>query len=306
MLKKALLLLLILLSVFPVKAEILDLPVDSSPGLPYNAAKVEENAHYQDPSITVDIYYGGRIHETNYTYAIIKIANATQLRTAMAYKYNSSYTKPGEAIAKANNAVFAINGDYYSFKSSGYLVRQGIDYRSRPEAMWDILLIDQNGDFHIITEPSDDKVKAWQEENPTLQIINSFNFGPAYIANGSWLMEDFSQALNHNKIADYRGCARMAICQLAPLTYLAVACEGETDSGSQGMTLNEFADCLKEIESSLDEYTIQAAYNLDGGRSTTMVLGGKKINSTSARSSRDIADMIYFASAWQPDKGERP
>ena len=51
---------------------------------------------------------------------------------------------------------------------------------------------------------------------------------------------------------------------------------------------------------------ISSISNQNMYRSYQQMSSGKKINSTSARSSRDIADMIYFASAWQPDKGELP
>ena len=285
-------------------AQNIELPNDG-PGLPYDTANLLGDTHYEDPSIIVDVYYGGRIYETNYIYAIVKISNASQLRTAVAYRYNSGYTKSGSKIAEANNAVFAINGDYYSFKNTGYIVRQGIEYRRRAEKTWDILIIDQHGNFHAITEPTNEKVDNWLSEHPDLIVMNSFNFGPVYVSDGEWTMNDYSLVLNHNKIADYRGCARMALCQLAPLTYLMVACEGETDRGSRGLTLNEFADCLREVDNKIADYDIQVAYNLDGGRSTTMVLCGKKINSLSANSSRDIADIIYFSSAWQSEGGNR-
>ena len=61
-------------------------------------------------------------------YAVIKIANASQLRTAFAFNYSS----PGDGkrvadMAKKMNGVFAINGDYYShsWHTNGYMVRQG-------------------------------------------------------------------------------------------------------------------------------------------------------------------------------------
>ena len=300
MLKKCLALLL-LVTMSSACAQVIDLPFDATPGLPFNAANYTSDTHYEDPSITADVYTGGRIHDTNYIYAVIKIASPTQIRTAMAYKYKSSYTRSGASMSKTNNAVLAINGDYYSYRTTGYIVRQAVEYRTRPDEAWDVLMIDQHGDFHVITEPTWDKVEAWKAGHPDLQVINTFNFGPAFVADGQWLMEDFSAAKNYRKIAGYRGCARMAICQLAPLTYLVVACEGEMDKGSTGMDPNQFADCLKEVDEKLTEYDIQVAYNLDGGRSTTLVFNHEKLNSKSEEASRDLADIIYFASAWQAE-----
>ena len=41
----------------------------------------------------------------------------------------------------------------------------------------------------------------------------------------------------------------------------------------------------------------QSAYNLDGGSSSTVVLNNQKINALSTGKTRQISDIIYFASA---------
>ena len=123
------------LNTYDAFAEIVTLPIDQTGGLKYDPANYTSDTHYEDPSITVDIYWGGRIYDTNYVYAVIKIANASQLRTAFAFNYSS----PGDGkrvadMAKKMNGVFAINGDYYShsWHTNGYMVRQGKVYRNRP------------------------------------------------------------------------------------------------------------------------------------------------------------------------------
>ena len=72
------------------------------------------------------------------------------------------------------------------------------------------------------------------------------------------------------------------------------------------MTMDEFVQLLREIESKLDGYSIRVAYNLDGGSSSTFIFkdpsrnGLTKINAlTRANSQRQLYDIIYFASAWQ-------
>ncbi|MBQ7454934.1 MAG: phosphodiester glycosidase family protein [Clostridia bacterium] len=257
--------------------------------------------HYEDPSITVDTYPGNRIHDTNYIYAVIKVADGSQIRTAMAYKYNSSYTVVGQVMAEANNAVLAINGDYFSFYDYGFLVRQGHQYRYRPNYYWDLLIIDQYGDLHAITRPTGDRIQAWIESHPDLAVMNTFNFGPAMIIDGEWTQEVFSDdnLLNYGSISGASHYARVALCQLAPLTYMVVACESMYDEGSAGMTLNEFCDCLREIDEKLEDYDIQVAYNLDGGGSATMVFHNEKIYSLYYPKTRTLSDIIYFASAWR-------
>ena len=57
------------------------------------------------------------------------------------------------------------------------------------------------------------------------------------------------------------------------------------------MTLYEFTDLVASLG-------VQTAYNLDGGDSAIMVLGGKKVNEPELDNIRNLYDIIYFASAW--------
>lgn len=155
----------LLLGCLPALAEIKPLSLEEVAQAPAEQYYTSDT-HYEDPSLTVDIGEG-RIHETNYVYAVIKIADPSQIRTAMAYKYNSSRTVPGETMATANNAVLAINADYHNYYDYGYLVRQGVEYRMRPRKEWDVLMIDQHGDLHVIIEPTQ---KRWRIGTPRTPI----------------------------------------------------------------------------------------------------------------------------------------
>lgn len=286
------------MSTYDAFAEVVDLPMDSSGGLEYSWSNYLSDSAYEDPSLRVDIYRGGRIHDTNYMYAIAKIVNPTQLRTAMAYKYNSDYTIPGHKMAQANNAVLAINGDYFNYYKHGYLVRHADLFRNRPNKVWDILIIDQRGDFHTIMEPTKDKIDKWKADNPGLTIINSFNFGPVLIDEGI-ARTNMNSVLNHDYIGTHKLCQRMAFCQLDTLTYLCVTSEGPEDEGSVGLTLDQFVECLLEVDDAIAEYDIRVAYNLDGGSSSTMVFQEKKVNAPTNPKIRYLCDIIYFASAWK-------
>ena len=287
---------------FSASAEVVPLGLDDPAVLP-NEAGYTTPTHYEDPSITVDVFPENRIFGTNYVYAVIKIADGSQLRTAFSRKYNSDYKVPGTVMAEANHAVFAINADFYNFYSDGYLVRQGREYRNRPTKYWDVLIIDQYGDFHVITEPTKNKIAAWKEEHPDLQVINSFNFGPVLAMGGEWLQEKFTNenVLNFFQIAGAKQYARMAVCQLAPLTYMFAACESVLDAESEGLTLDEWAQCLREIDGKIADYDIQVAYNIDGGGSATMVFHNEKINSLTNPKIRDLVDILYFVSAWKEE-----
>lgn len=286
-------------STFDAMAEIVELPIDKTGGLEYDWSNYLSDTEYQDPSLSVNIYWGGRIYDTNYVYAIVKIANATQLRTSMAYKYNSDYTTPGHKMAQACNAVLAINGDFFNYYDHGYLVRHGNVYRSRPRQAWDMLIIDQNGDFHTIPAPTSKKVDAWKAEHAELQIINSFNFGPVLIQDG--VPATAQELKDNNSYGPRKECQRMAFCQLDALTYLCVTSEGPEDEGSKGLTLEQFVECLQQVDEAIADYDIRIAYNLDGGSSSTMVFKEKKINAPTNPKVRYLCDIIYFASAWKAE-----
>ena len=122
-------------AIFDAYAEIIELPIDiKEGGLPFKWENYTSDTHYEDPSIMVDIVWGGRIHDTNYVYALIKIANATQLRSALSNDNFKDWKTYGHKIAKAKNAVFAVNGDFCKAKDyrHGYIVREGHLYRDRP------------------------------------------------------------------------------------------------------------------------------------------------------------------------------
>ncbi|MBQ7455936.1 MAG: phosphodiester glycosidase family protein [Clostridia bacterium] len=303
---------------------------DGYTGIPQKWVSYIGEAHYEDPSITVDIVMGERMFDTYYCYAVIKLANGSQLRTAFSDDNFKDHKVHGFKIAQAKNAVFAINADFCKNKEyprgyMGYIVREGKEYRDLAQAEkywtqkdgrtgfynldWDLLIIDQYGDLHAILEPRAETVEAWKAEHPDLQIVNTMNFGPALIVDGKTTRETFNNiASNPNTdwIGTYKDTQRIAICQLDKLTYLCVTCEGPEDKNSKGLTMDQFAELLREVESKLDGYSIQVAYNLDGGSSSTFIFkdpaikGLTKINAlTRANPQRQLYDIIYFASAWQ-------
>lgn len=232
---------------------------------------------YEDPSLKVTIETM-REHDTNILVARVKIADPSQIRTTMAARYGSTGTVLPDRLAKRVNAVLAVNGDFFNFNSTGYLVRQGKRYRDKTHSDFDILIIDEKGDFHIIVDPTEEKVKSFPGT-----IVNSFNFGPALVVDGEIIhtTKDLNVGLD-------KETQRMGVGQMGPLEYICVATEGPENEGSAGLTIPEFAQLMKDLGA------VQA-YNLDGGSSSAMMLGGEKINALSSKKMRPICDLLYFA-----------
>ena len=142
-------------------AETATLPIDFTPGMTPNPDAYTENG-YQDDSITVSLE---TVEEEGVVWRIarISIADASQLRTGIAgNKVTSSKTSLVSSMAQKYNAVIAISGDYFANDpaKTSFEYRMGQKIRSKSNKKKDILIIDQNGDFHTFVKSDPDKMAA--------------------------------------------------------------------------------------------------------------------------------------------------
>ena len=271
------------------------LPIDFTPGKDPSPEGYTENG-YSDSTIQVTVD-SGLFEDCVYWVADIHIKDASQLRT-MSATDNGSFERNAqrrpEALAERSKAVVALNGDYYDSterKSRGFILRQGTLFRNNLDepGPWDarfmdVLLIDSNGDFHIVYQHVKDAVIT-VPDNGT--ILNSFSFGPALVDNGE-LIEDFQGADRWINMAADEYRQRICICQAGPLHYKVICCAGPY-KGNTGMTIAQFARLVKTQD-------VLVAYNLDGGDSTWLYFKGAKVNDLGS-TGRKLMDIIYFASA---------
>lgn len=80
-------------------------------------------------------------------------------------------------IAKSKNAVLAINGDYYGFRDTGIVVRDGVAYRDK-------------GARQGLAMYRDGAVRLYDETATTAKLIadgvwNTLSFGPGLVADGA-------------------------------------------------------------------------------------------------------------------------
>ena len=269
-------------------AQVIPLPIDESGGVPPHKWGFQGDSGYEDPSVSVAIEHG-RFEGTNWTAVRISIQDPSQLRTLKAGRYGSTQQLTGAVMAKRVQAVLAIGGDFFAFNNFGYIVRQGKFYRNRPTGEHDVLVIDRQGDFHLLLRPDKKAIAAYEAEHKE-EIVNAFTFGPAMIMDGE-IIQDRTRAKTDGVLAQ-----RIAFCQTGPLSYLVVYCEGPNDKNSIGMGIDQFTRLVASFPG------VQSAYNLDGGSSATIVFKNVKINGPRSQRSRAIGDIIYFASAWDGDK----
>ena len=228
-------------------------------------------------SITVKEY---REYDSAIYVADITVSDVSYLKTALASNtYGRNITETTSDIASENNAILAINGDYYGARQSGYVIRNGSLYRNS-SGNRDALAIMKNGEFKFVTEGETSAETLL--ENGALQV---FSFGPVLLEDGSISVtenEEVGMAMASNP--------RTAIGYLGKNHYVFVVSDGRT-SESAGLSLYELASFMKSLG-------VSDAYNLDGGGSSTMVFKGEVINTptTNGHSSeeRAVSDILYI------------
>ena len=250
-----------------------------SPEQDVSEAVLTENS-YEDEniSITINEY---RVNDTTVYVADVQLSSADYLQTAFAQSsYGKNVTAATSEIAAENNAILAINGDYYGAQEKGYVVRNGVLYRSTASDGQEDLVIYEDGSFEIITETS---VAAQSLVDAGARQILSF--GPALITDGNLSVtedDEVGKAMADNP--------RTAIGIIDDLHYVFVVSDGRTDE-SEGLSLYELAEFMQSLGAT-------TAYNLDGGGSSTMVFNGEVINNPTTNGNsikeRSVSDIVYI------------
>ena len=276
----------------PAEAPVLTLPWDLSPGpVPdpegYVTNEDGERVAYQDETVTVTVERVV-VGDSTFNVARIKVAHASQLRTGLANE-KGTRTNKISTMAKNQNAIVAIGGDYFSDAKNGYVVRMGNVYRKSPKSVYDMLLIDDQGNFHIILESDPEELKALLATEG-LTFPNAFHFGPALIKDGELLPSPEYYVKNGNKYnTRSKSEPRCAIGQMGELEYMFVVVDGRRKD-SDGCSTDELAAWMHE------QGCVQA-YNLDGGNSALLWFGGANFSDKTVKGERSVSDIIYISTA---------
>ena len=228
-------------------------------------------------SITLKQY---RAYDSDIYVADVTVSDVSVLKTALANNtYGRNITDTTSNIAEENNAILAINGDYYGARQAGYVIRNGNLYRNTSGDR-DALVITKTGEFEFVSENETSAEELLQ--SGAYQVLS---FGPVLLEDGEISVgenEEVGMAMASNP--------RTAIGYLGNNHYVFVVSDGRT-SESAGLSLYELATFMKELG-------VTDAYNLDGGGSSTMVFKGEIINNptTNGRSNqeRSVSDIVYI------------
>ena len=236
---------------------------------------------YSDDNISITLTEK-TVSNTQVYIADITVSSAEYLKTALAQNtYGTNVTAKTSVTAANNNAILAVNGDYYGANSTGYVIRNGVVYRDtvREDSSNGDLAIYKDGSFKIIYE---DQVSA--EQLVKDGVVNLLAFGPSLVENGEIVVDtnsEVGQSMSSNP--------RTAIGIIDENHYIIVVSDGRT-SESQGLSLYELAEVMKS-------YGVKTAYNLDGGGSSTLYFNGQVINKPTTNgniSERAVSDIVYI------------
>jgi len=228
-------------------------------------------------SITLKQY---RAYDSEIYVADVTVSDVSVLKTALANNtYGRNITDTTSNMAAENNAVLAINGDYYGARQAGYVIRNGNLYRNTSGDR-DALVITKTGEFEFVSE--NEKSAEELLQSGAYQVLS---FGPVLLTDG-----EISVGENDEVGMAMASNPRTAIGYLGNNHYVFVVSDGRT-SESAGLSLYELATFMKELG-------VVDAYNLDGGGSSTMVFKGEIINNPTtnghSNQERSVSDIVYI------------
>lgn len=247
---------------------------------------VSDDWNYSSSSktITVKKVQTGSGNNTITSYvADVVLKNTDSFFTAFAKdSFGTNIIENTSTIAENNDAILAINGEYYGFREDGVVIKNGILFRDEPTR--DALALYKNGIMEAY-----DETKISSSELISDDILNTFSFGPVLIHDGVKNTEYKDTKIDKN-IGNWtieESNPRTGIGMISANHFVFVVVDGRQENYSKGMTLNQFADFFEELG-------CVEAYNLDGGGSSTMYFNGRVVNSPSKGEERATSDIIFI------------
>ena len=233
---------------------------------------VTENS-YSSPDISVTVTEE-TFGQATYYLADIYVRDITCFRSALANDtYGSGFRDSIENMALLNNALLAVNGDYYGNTSEGVVIRNGVIYRAN-STNCDVCVLYYDGSMRVMPGSSfsvEEAIEqgAWQ----------AWTFGPALLNTDGSVLTSFAST---NRIISAN--PRTAIGYYEPGHYCLVVVDGRGESA--GITLPDLSSLFYDLG-------CKAAYNLDGGNSSMMVWGNTVINNPSG-GGRESSDALLI------------
>lgn len=217
--------------------------------------------------------------------AEVRVSDATIVRSAFANdQFGQNIVANTSAIAAKAKAVLAVNGDYYGFRDTGIVIRNGVAFRD-------------SGARQGLAFYTDGTARLYDETTTNAaQLIgagvwNTLSFGPGLVNDGKVVdgidrVEIDTNFGNHSVQGNQ---PRTGVGVIAANHLLFIVVDGRSSGYSRGVTMTEFARIFVERGA-------RVAYNIDGGGSSTMVFDGALVNNPLGKGQeRGTSDILYIA-----------
>jgi len=250
-----------------------------------DAVTTDTSYESDDASITISTVVTGSGDDTvTYYVADVVLTDATALQSAFAQNsFGENITETTSDTAEDNDAIFAINGDYYGFRDTGIVIRNGVVYRD--EGAREGLAFYLDGSVKVY-----DETATTADELVADGVWNTLSFGPAIVEDSQVVagidsVEVDTNIGNHSIQGDQ---PRTAVGVIDDNHLVFVVVDGRSAGYSKGVTLPELADIMTGLGAT-------TAYNLDGGGSSTMYFNGELVNNPLGKNEeRGTSDILYI------------
>lgn len=250
---------------------------------------------YEDDNISIKIEKT-RQYDTSVFIANVQVSDPKYLQTAFAQdrylevntkdennEAKKEYFETPSVMAERHGAIFAINGDPYTYRhftyGHNYVIRDGKVYCAKTACDKTDLLIYQDGSFGLAKDSD-----ATAQEFVDAGVEQLLNFGPVLVEN----YEVTEEARETKDAWDSNG--RCAIGIIEPGKYVFAVSDARLPD-ERGLSIGEIAQVMKDQGCSI-------AYNLDGGGSALMWFNGEVLNrpvhTDEVIEERAVADIIYI------------
>jgi exopolysaccharide biosynthesis protein len=258
----------------------------TSSGTSADAVVTDTSYTSGDTGVTISTVTTGSGDSTvTYYVADVVLDDATTLKSAFAEDtFGENITETTSAIAADHNAIFAINGDYYGFRDTGIVIRNGVVYRDE-------------GARQGLAFYKDGTVKVYDETTTTAEqlladgVWNTLSFGPSLLENGEIAsgIEDVEVDTNFGNHSIQGEQPRTAVGVINENHLVFVVVDGRSPGYSAGVTMTGLAQIMKDLGAT-------TAYNIDGGGSSTMYFNGSLVNNPLGQNKeRGTSDILYIA-----------
>ena len=216
--------------------------------------------------------------------ADITLNDATAFRSAFAEDtFGTNIIDDPSVIAADVGALFAVNGDYYGFRDTGIVIRDGVAFRDEPARQG--LALFRDGTMTSYDETATSAAQlishgAWQ----------TLSFGPTLVDGGAVVggidqIEIDTNVGNHSIQGSH---PRTGLGMLEANHFVVVVVDGRSPGYSNGVTLPEFGALFEGLGCSV-------AYNLDGGGSSAMLFNGALVNNPLGKGEeRGTSDILWI------------